>query len=860
MRDCGFTSGRVAGGLSATGPTYAEAVPPANPLRLRPVNLAAAPITLQALQNAVTAASNNGGGWLPIGFNQVCDQAAADYASCMSTPKPIDRAVLSSFLDWLGNGAPAGTTVATVRQVMGSPQPSLPPRPFVVSLTFDDGLRSQYGLKDIFARHDAEGTFYINSGAVDAGEAGTMSWDQIRDLQAAGHDMGGHTRDHVNLLSAETTFDYKWDQTCQDRVRLLEEGINAVSFAYPFGAMDATAQPIVRGCGYQSGRKAGTVTSDGPIYSETIPVTENPYAIRILGTNYNGAVTLEALQYAVNQAIRYGGSWLPTLYHQICYHDQPNYETCMSGYRPVDDLTIDAFLTWIDSQADRNISVKTIADVMGGGVTAPLVSVTGPAADATVAAGQPELTGTASGTGPVSVRVYQGQYSTGTVLTTLTASVSNGSWSVQPGTALSDGTYTVQAAQPAGAATGTSVPVTFTVDSTSTPADTVAPEVAVSSPADGATVDTATPTVEGTAGTAAGDDATVGLDLWAGTDTSGTPAQTLTGSVGTDGSWSVTPSAGRRHLHGARRPVRRRRQHRPERSGDLHRRDHGRRHHRTGGQHHHAHHRRRRLVGELVGVRHGGHGAGRRALGDGGRVLRNGDERDPRLLDVRLALVRSLELDRQRPGGRHLHAGGQPAGRGRQHRTERPRAGDRGRGADRHVGLTHRAGTGGDRCPGRPGRRRVRRDVAGRVLRGGRQCLRHRVDRHPAHARGDRRPRCRDRGAERDGHQRRWQAGHVQRLPLGGSRAEDHLRDAVDHPPGRQHDRHDHRGQLRQPDGGGRLRHGVNTGTMRVLSPTTMTVVLRATTSAPLTARSVTVRSRSNLGRDVLANAVTVVA
>ena len=47
VRDCGFTSGRVAGGLSATGPTYAEAVPPANPLRLRPVNLAAAPITLR---------------------------------------------------------------------------------------------------------------------------------------------------------------------------------------------------------------------------------------------------------------------------------------------------------------------------------------------------------------------------------------------------------------------------------------------------------------------------------------------------------------------------------------------------------------------------------------------------------------------------------------------------------------------------------------------------------------------------------------------------------------------------------------------------------------------------------------------
>ena len=237
-------------------------------------------------------------------------------------------------------------------------------------------------------------------------------------------------------------------------------------------------------------------------------------------------------------------------------------------------------------------------------MTAPLVSVTGPAADATVAAGQPELTGTASGIGPVSVRVYQGQYSTGTVLTTLTASVSNGSWSVQPGTALSDGTYTVQAAQPAGAATGTSVPVTFTVDSTSTPADTVAPEVAVSSPADGATVDTATPTVEGTAGTAAGDDATVGLDLWAGTDTSGTPAQTLTGSVGTDGSWSVTPSALDDGTYTVRAGQSDAAGNTGQSAGDLHRRNHGRRHHRTGGQHHHAH-RRCRLVGELVGVRHG---------------------------------------------------------------------------------------------------------------------------------------------------------------------------------------------------------------------------------------------------------------
>ena len=192
--------------------------------------------------------------------------------------------------------------MATVGEVMGAPHPDLPQRPFVVSLTFDDGLRSQYDLREVFARHNEHGTFYINSGPVDIGEAGTMTWAQIRDMEAAGHDIGGHTRDHVNLLATDTSFDFKWHQTCDDRARLIEQGFNPVSFAFPFGAMDAGASALVRGCGYQSARKAGTVTSNGPIYSETIPVTENPWAIRILGTNYNGPVTLEALQYAVNQA------------------------------------------------------------------------------------------------------------------------------------------------------------------------------------------------------------------------------------------------------------------------------------------------------------------------------------------------------------------------------------------------------------------------------------------------------------------------------------------------------------------------------------------------------------------------------
>jgi hypothetical protein len=51
---------------------------------------------------------------------------------------------------------------------------------------------------------------------------------------------------------------------------------------------------------------------------------------------------------------------------------------------------------------------------------------------------------------------------------------------------------------------------------------------------------------------------------------------------------------------------------------------------------------------------------------------------------------------------------------------------------------------------------------------------------------------------------------------------------------------------------------GITVGTTRLLSPTTMTAVLRVTASAPKTARSVTVRNRNNEGSATLSNAVTV--
>ena len=90
------------------------------------------------------------GGWLPIAFHEVRGHGAPE--KCLADAHSVEAEVLARFAAWLRDRAPAGVTVERVRDVMGAPeQPPLPPRETVVSLTFDDALASQYGLRPTLA-------------------------------------------------------------------------------------------------------------------------------------------------------------------------------------------------------------------------------------------------------------------------------------------------------------------------------------------------------------------------------------------------------------------------------------------------------------------------------------------------------------------------------------------------------------------------------------------------------------------------------------------------------------------------------------------------------------------------------------
>ena len=207
--------------------------------------------------------------------------------------------------------------------------------------------------------------------------------------------------------------------------------------------------------------------------------------------------------------------------------------------------------------------------------TAPSITLSTPADGSQTNDTTPLFAGTA-GTQPgdsstVTVLVYDGTSATGTPAQTLTTTrAADGSYAVEPGAPLSEGTHTAQAEQRDTALNvGRSAARTFTV----TTADITPPAVTLTTPPDGSSGTDATPTFSGAAGTAPGDLPTVTVNVYAGLSPAGEPIQTLT-TLAVAASWSIGgDSLPEGYLYRAGRAVGQRRESRPHLSARLHDRD-----------------------------------------------------------------------------------------------------------------------------------------------------------------------------------------------------------------------------------------------------------------------------------------------
>lgn len=134
----------------------------------------------------------------------------------------------------------------------------LPDKPVI--LTFDDGYIDNYTtLLPILEKHGMKATVFIITN--DIGLEGYLSWDQLRDMQTRGIEIGSHTANHQPLANMD-------EAQADDELRLSKlllewNGIRTVyAFSYPNGSYSSETPELL-----QKNEYLAAVTGDAGLNS-----------------------------------------------------------------------------------------------------------------------------------------------------------------------------------------------------------------------------------------------------------------------------------------------------------------------------------------------------------------------------------------------------------------------------------------------------------------------------------------------------------------------------------------------------------------------------------------------------------------
>jgi peptidoglycan/xylan/chitin deacetylase (PgdA/CDA1 family) len=166
-------------------------------------------------------------------------------ATAITTDLTVEPSVFAAELDAI---AAAGFHTVSQRQVFdalyrGVP---LPPKPVLISV--DDGYVDDVRtILPMLRSHGMVATFFVITGRIHA--AGFLSAAQFRELDAAGMDVGDHTRTHVDLTQLPASglqAEVAGSKAALERIL----GHPVSFFAYPFGRLDANVVAAVRAAGF----------------------------------------------------------------------------------------------------------------------------------------------------------------------------------------------------------------------------------------------------------------------------------------------------------------------------------------------------------------------------------------------------------------------------------------------------------------------------------------------------------------------------------------------------------------------------------------------------------------------------------
>jgi peptidoglycan/xylan/chitin deacetylase (PgdA/CDA1 family) len=156
--------------------------------------------------------------------------------------------------------------VLTLREAIESGTQARDHRPVVV-VTFDDGYLDNYTTAaPIMQRHGIPGSFFVSTGLIGTdmpfphdvrrGNAGleNMTWDQLREMAAAGFEIGSHSVSHIDCAAEPEAIVRRELDASLEALRK-ELGNGDYAFAYPYGGrqhMTPERLALVREAGYSA--------------------------------------------------------------------------------------------------------------------------------------------------------------------------------------------------------------------------------------------------------------------------------------------------------------------------------------------------------------------------------------------------------------------------------------------------------------------------------------------------------------------------------------------------------------------------------------------------------------------------------
>jgi peptidoglycan/xylan/chitin deacetylase (PgdA/CDA1 family) len=174
----------------------------------------------------------------------------------------------------------------------------------MVTFAFDDGLLSQYqNALPILTSAGVKGGFHIITTEPASGDSAYMTWAQIKDVKAKGHEVGGHTRTHADLTTLGAS--QLQSEVAGSYSDLVAQGITPKAFLYPLGAVNEAVKTAVKNAGYTVAR--------GSYYGQNDNEADhyNLFDIRLDKTS-----TLTKVQQQIDQAVA-DKRWLVFEIHDV---------------------------------------------------------------------------------------------------------------------------------------------------------------------------------------------------------------------------------------------------------------------------------------------------------------------------------------------------------------------------------------------------------------------------------------------------------------------------------------------------------------------------------------------------------------